>query len=226
MRASSGVSGLAYSLRRTLCKAALALALVLPMSAAAETITLAAMGDSLTQGYGLPQADGLVPRLEAWLRQRGHDVAVINAGVSGDTTAGGLARIGWTLTPEVRGLIVELGANDMLRGIDPAASRANLRGVLEAARGAGVPVLLVGIEAPTNYGPDYKAAFNSIYPDLAAEFGTLLMADLFAGLGVNGDPAAAMDWLQADGLHPNARGVARMVDVLGPQVEVLLERID
>ena len=87
-------------------------------------------------------------------------------------------------------------------------------------------MLLVGIEAPTNYGPDYKAAFDSIYPDLAAEFGTLLMADLFAGLGVNGDPAAALDWLQADGLHPNARGVARMVDALGPQVEVLLERID
>ena len=113
-----------------------------------------------------------------------------------------------------------------LRGIDPATTRANLRGILEAARSAGIPVLLVGISAPGNYGPEYKTAFDAIYPDLAAEFGTLLAPDLFAGLGVRGDPAAAAAWLQADGLHPNAEGVSRIVDALGPEVEALLGRID
>ena len=157
----------------------LALAVVVGAGAAqAETVTLAALGDSLTQGYGLPQEDGFVPQLEAWLRAQGADVVVINAGVSGDTTAGGLARVDWTLTPEVDAMIVALGGNDFLRGIDPANSRANLRGILEVAQARDVAVLLVGLEASGNYGADFKRDFDSMYGDLAAEFDVPLVASL------------------------------------------------
>ncbi len=199
---------------------------VLPLPAVAEPLTIAALGDSLTQGYGLPQEQGFVPRLEAWLTARGHEVVLVNAGVSGDTTAGGLARVAWTLTPEVDAMIVALGGNDMLRGIDPAHSRANLRGILQAAQEAGVEVLLVGLQAPGNYGPDYKEAFDTMYPDLAGEFGALHAQSFFAGLAVEGDPAAAARHMQPDGIHPNAEGVALIIEALGPQVEALLDQIE
>ena len=200
--------------------------MLLPLPVSAEQVTLAALGDSLTQGYGLPQEQGFVPQLEAWLLARGHDVAIINAGVSGDTTAGGLARVGWTLTPEVQGMIVALGGNDLLRGLDPAMSRANLAGILQAAEAAGVEVLLVGMRAPGNYGPEYKAAFDSMYPALAEEYGALLATDFFAGLAAEGDPAAAAKLMQGDGLHPNAEGVERIVEALGPDVETLLAQVE
>lgn len=193
--------------------------------AAAAQVTVAALGDSLTQGYGLPAEDGLVPRLQAWLRDHGSDAVLINAGVSGDTTAGGAARVGWTLTPDVDAMIVALGGNDMLRGIDPAVSRANLEVILEAARAAGVRVLLVGMQAPGNYGPDYKAEFDAIYPDLAAQYGALYAGSFFAGLeGVLEDPAALGRFMQADGIHPNAEGVRRVVEALGPKVLELVQQ--
>ncbi|MGV6848392.1 MAG: arylesterase [Marinibacterium sp.] len=202
----------------------LALGGVGPAMARAE-VTLAALGDSLTQGYGLPPRDGLVPQLQAWLRSDGTDVTLINAGVSGDTTAGGAARIGWTLSDEVDGVIVALGANDLLRGIAPEVARANLTTILSAAKDAGVPVLLVGFAAPANYGDGYKAAFDRIYPDLAGEFGTLYAPNFFAGLpGGGADPALLTGLLQADGLHPNAAGVTRIVEGLGPYVRDLVRR--
>ncbi|MCX7643772.1 MAG: arylesterase [Rhodobacteraceae bacterium] len=194
-------------------------------AAAAEPVTIAALGDSLTQGYGLPEADGLVPQLQAWLDAQGAGVRLINAGVSGDTTAGGLSRIGWTLTPEVDALIVALGGNDLLRGIDPAVSRRNLEGILEAARAAGVPVLLAGLPAPPNYGPDYKAAFDAIWPELAAEHDAILVANLLAPLADavrNGTGAGTL--LQPDGLHPSAEGVRLVVEALGPRVLELAAR--
>ena len=129
---------------------------------AAGTVTIAALGDSLTQGFGLPESQGFVPQMQSWLRAEGADVVLINAGVSGDTTQGGLSRVGWTLTPEVDAIIVALGGNDLLRGLDPAVSRANLDGILREAQAAGVEIMLVGMEAPGNYGPDYKAAFDAI----------------------------------------------------------------
>lgn len=185
----------------------------------AETVTIAALGDSLTQGYGLPMQDGFVPQLQAWLDQRGADVLVMNAGVSGDTTAGGLSRVAWTLTPDVDAMIVNLGGNDMLRGIDPAVSRANLDGILAAADAAGVDVLLVGHDAPANFGSDYKAAFDGMYPALAAEYGVELYGEFFAPLLVDGDiDAARAQYMQADGIHPNAAGVARIVNGIGPAV--------
>lgn len=193
--------------------------------AVAEPVTVAALGDSLTQGYGLPADQGFVPQLERWLQARGHDVVVINAGVSGDTTAGGLSRVAWTLTSQVDAMIVALGGNDLLRGLDPEASRANLDGIVQAGQTAGVAVMLVGMTAPGNYGPDYKTAFDAIYPDLAAQYGTLYAEDFLGAITGLPDRAAAMaTYVQPDGLHPNAAGVALIVGALGPVVEDLLAR--
>ncbi|RMD46550.1 MAG: arylesterase, partial [Alphaproteobacteria bacterium] len=130
--------------------------------AEARTLRVVALGDSLTQGYGLPAGQGFVPQLERWLRERGHDVELVNAGVSGDTTAGGRARIGWTLAGGADALIVALGGNDVLRGLPPEEARANLEAILAEAEARGIPVLLIGIDAPGNYGPDYERAFEAI----------------------------------------------------------------
>ncbi|WP_415404492.1 arylesterase [Tateyamaria sp. SN3-11] len=195
--------------------------------AAAEKVTIAALGDSLTQGYGLPVDQGFVPQLEAWLQDQGADVAVINAGVSGDTTAGGLSRVAWTLTPEVDAMIVTLGGNDLLRGIGPEVSRANLDGIVRSATEAGVAVLVIGMQAPGNYGPEYKAEFDAMYPEIAAQYDTLYLESFFEGLGGAGtDPAALGDYMQADGIHPNAQGVARIVEGVGPAVQDLVARVN
>lgn len=204
----------------------MALAAVLalaPMAQAEEARVVIALGDSLTQGYGLPEAEGLVPQLESWLRAQGAPVRVVNAGVSGDTTAGGAARVGWALADGADGMIVTLGGNDFLRGIDPAESRANIDAILTEAGERGVPVLLVGMTAPGNYGPDYKAAFDAIYPELAEAHGVALADDFFAPLGADAsDPAALRRYMQPDGLHPSAEGAARIAAGLGPQVLELL----
>lgn len=193
----------------------------------AEPVTIVALGDSLTHGYGLVAEEGFVPQLEGWLTAKGADVALINAGVSGDTTAGGASRVAWSLTPEVDAMIVALGGNDLLRGIDPDSSRGNLHAILTAARDADVPVLLVGMEAPGNFGTDYKERFDAIYPDLAKEFGAVYAESFFVGLQPDRrDPAALRAYLQADGLHPTAKGVSAIVDGLGPYVLSLLERVE
>lgn len=194
---------------------------------AGAPVTIAMLGDSLTQGYGLPPEDGLVAQLQRWLDARGNAVRLINAGVSGDTTAGGLARIGWTLTGDVQGLVVALGGNDVLRGIAPQVARANLSAILEHAHQARVAVLLVGVSAPLNYGPDYKRDFDAIYTDLAAKFDIPLFPDLLAPLTADGTTRqqALATLMQPDAIHPNARGVARIVAALGPHVERLAARI-
>ena len=193
----------------------------------AQERTIAALGDSLTQGFGLPPEDGFVPQLQRWLDDQGVEVRLINAGVSGDTTAGGLARVAWTLTPEVDGMMVALGGNDMLRGVEPASARANLDGIMLAAEDAGVDVLIVGMSAPSNFGPAYKAEFDAIYPDLAEGYGALLVPGFFDGLsdGAPLTPAAAAPWMQADGIHPNAEGVAKIVAHIGPRVLELIAKI-
>ena len=209
-------------------KALIGLFLSFAGMAQAEEVVIAALGDSLTQGYGLPAEDGFVPQLQQWLIDAGADVRLINAGVSGDTTAGGLSRVDWTLTPDVDGMIVALGGNDLLRGLGPVQARGNINGILKAAQTAEVEVLLVGMQAPRNFGADYKAEFDAIYPELAQEYGSLFLESFFAGL-VTGDapldPVALREFFQADGIHPNAKGVAKIVARVGPEVLTLVEQI-
>jgi acyl-CoA thioesterase-1 len=205
--------------------------LALSSSVFAEPVTIVALGDSLTAGYGLAdQGDGLVPQLEGWLKAKGADVVVQNAGVSGDTTAGGLSRLAWALGPEADALIVTLGGNDLLRGLDPAGSRANLEAILTEAGARGLPVLLVAMAAPGNYGPEFKAAFDAMYPELAAQYGAVLAEDFFAGMRAAGadpgDPASLAAFMQADGIHPNPEGVRLIVEGLGPKVLELLGRVE
>jgi acyl-CoA thioesterase-1 len=191
-------------------------------AAASGPVTVLALGDSLTQGYGLPQEDGLVPQLRDWLEARDISAEVINAGVSGDTTAGGAARIGWSLDAEVDAMIVALGGNDLLRGIDPEVSRGHLETILREAGERGVEVLLVGMNAPPNYGAEYKAAFDGMYADLAEAHDTLYAPDFFAGLG-GMTPETMQRFFQPDGIHPNAEGVSRIVETLGPHVAELID---
>lgn len=199
--------------------------MVLPaaLPAAADPLTLVALGDSLTQGYGLPQDQGFVPQLQAWLRAKGADVTVVNAGVSGDTSAGGRARLAWTLEGGGDAMIVALGGNDLLRGLDPAETRANIEAILAEASARGLPVLLIGLPAPGNYGPEYKADFDAIWPELAAQYGAQMVPNMLAGLSdIAPDQRAGL--VQPDGLHPSADGVKVMVEALGPEVLRLLER--
>lgn len=173
-------------------------------------VRLLALGDSLTAGFGLPNGDGFTDQLEAALRARGLEVEIINAGVSGDTTAGGLARLSWILDDTVTHAIVQLGPNDALRGLEPAQTRDNLRGILEMLKARGVPVLLAGMQAPRNLGPDYAAEFDPIYPDLAKEFDAVLYPFFLDGVAL--DPALNQD----DGIHPTKEGVAIIVDRILP----------
>lgn len=203
--------------------------LAFPTGLLSQEIVIAALGDSLTQGFGLPVNDGFVPQLQSWLDDAGADVRLINAGVSGDTTAGGLARVGWTLTSDVDGMIVALGGNDLLRGLPPEEARTNLTGILQAAAQADVEILLIGMEAPSNFGPAYKAAFDAIYPDLAAAYDTLFLDSFFAGLmndGERPDLSELRAFFQPDGIHPNAAGVSKIVDRIGPEVLKLVQQIN
>lgn len=206
---------------------ALALSVAAPAAVAAEPLRLVALGDSLTQGYGLAQGEGLVPQLQAWLRDAGHDVEVINAGVSGDTTAGGLSRLDWTLAEPVDAMLVILGGNDLLRGIDPAASRANLDAILERLADEGLPAMLVGLPAPGNYGPEFRDAFAAMYPELAEAHGAALYPDLLQPMSEKAEAGLSFsDMMQEDNIHPNTEGVAVIVEALGPEVSAFLRGID
>ncbi|KIC22345.1 MULTISPECIES: arylesterase [unclassified Leisingera] len=193
----------------------------------AEPLRITALGDSLVQGYGLPQGQGLVPQLERWMIENGAEVTLQNAGVSGDTTAGGAERAEWTLSDNPDGLIVLLGGNDMLRGLDPQEARGNLGQILQTAQDKGIAVLLIGMKAPRNYGPEYKQDFDAIYPELAAEYDAVLHPDAFAGIAAEAgnDPAAAQGFMQDDGIHPNARGVALNAAAIGPAALQLVAAI-
>lgn len=204
-----------------------AVLLFISTMATAEPLRITAFGDSLVHGYGLPTDQGLVPQLQVWLQENGADVVLTNAGVSGDTTAGGAARIDWTLSDNPQGLIILLGGNDMLRGMKPENAKTNLAAILTAAQAQNVDVLLIGMQAPGNFGPDYKVAFEAVYSDLATQFDSLLFKDAFTGISnqVSGDPVAAQNYLQDDGIHPNVEGVALNVAALGPVALQLVERI-
>lgn len=205
---------------------ALALMLTLPTSNAAEArpIRVLAFGDSLTEGYGLRPDEGLVPQLEAWLRARGHDVVVLNGGLSGDTTAGGRVRIGYSIArhhPDAT--IIELGGNDMLAGFGANSAEANLDSILRQAGQGGTPLLLVGIANP-RASARAQRDWTAIWPRLAARHDTLLHENLYAPLVAR----PKSEWsvlLQADGVHASAQGVERIVEALGPKVEELLAKV-
>jgi acyl-CoA thioesterase-1 len=196
--------------------ASLALLLLTNAASPAAPARILALGDSITAGYGLPPEEALPVRLQERLHADGFDAAVINGGVSGDTTAGGLARLDWVLGEKPQYALVELGANDALRGLDPAAAYRNLDGILARLEAAGVKTLLVGMKAPTNWGRDYQAAFDAIYPRLAAKYRVPLYPFLLEGVALD----AKLN--QGDGLHPNPAGVALIVDHLAPMIEALL----
>jgi acyl-CoA thioesterase-1 len=188
-----------------------------PAVAANGPVRLLALGDSLTAGYGLGEGQGFVPQLEKALRAKGYDVTVINAGVSGDTTAGGLSRLDWALGDKPDAALVELGANDMLRGLDPAAARANLDAILTKLKERNIPTLLAGIYASASYGRAYTERFDAIYPELAAKHGVPLYPFFLDGVATD----AAMN--QGDGIHPNAAGVKVIVERILPYVTRLLD---
>jgi acyl-CoA thioesterase-1 len=190
--------------------AALALLLALGAPAAARVTEILAFGDSLTAGFGLPAAATFPARLEARLRADGVAARVVNAGVSGDTTAGGLARLDWALAGKPDIVILELGANDALRGIDPKEVRANLDAMIGKITASGAKLLLAGMRAPANWGEEYRAAFDRIYPELARLHRVALYPFFLDGVAM--DPQLN----QPDGLHPNERGIAVLVDRIAP----------
>lgn len=199
---------------------AFAAALAAPSHAAASELRIVALGDSLTAGYGLAPGKAFPDRLEAGLRAKGYDVKVVNAGVSGDTAADGLARYDWAVAGGADALIIELGANDMLRGTKPQAIKATLAAILDKARAAHLPTLLAGMRAAPNLGPEYDRAFDAIYPALAQAYNVLLYP--FFLDGVAGDPKLN----QPDGLHPTTEGVEVIVRKILPSVEALLKEAD
>lgn len=183
-----------------------------------ENIVLVVLGDSLTAGYGLPPGDGFTDRLEARLAAEGRAVKVVNAGVSGDTSAGGLARFDWSVGDNADALIVALGGNDALRGLPPAALRDNLAAILDKAGQRNLPVLLAGMMAPRNLGRAYITDFDAVYPALATEYQVLLQPFFLT------DVAGVVTLNQPDFIHPNKAGVALMVENILPYVMQLLDR--
>jgi acyl-CoA thioesterase-1 len=197
-----------------LMAAALAL---FPAYAAAAPVKILALGSSLTQGYGLPPGTEFPAVLQARLKKEGVDARVINAGVSGDTSAGGLARLGWSLADHPDAAIVELGSNDALRGLPPGETRKNLSAILERLKAAHVAVLLCGMKAPRNLGPGYAKAFDPIYAELAKKYDVLLYPFFLEGVAM--DPKLN----QADGIHPNPAGVKIIVSRMLPYVKRLVD---
>lgn len=186
--------------------------------ASARTLRLVVLGDSLTAGYGLPPGQAFPDQLQSALAARGLDVKVVNAGVSGDTAEDALARYDWAVSQETDALIVELGANDMLRGFAPEGMRKALRAILDKAKAAHLPTLIAGMRAAPNLGADYDRSFDAVYPELAEATGAMLYP--FFLDGVAGDPKLN----QPDGMHPTAAGVAVIVRRILPFVEELLHR--
>ena len=198
---------------------AFAVVLAAASPAAARTIRLVVLGDSLTAGLGLPPGKAFPDRLQAALRARGWDVDVLNAGVSGDTAADGLARYDWAVPANADALIVELGANDMLRGLEPEATKKALSAILDKAHAARLPTLIAGMRAAPNLGAEYDRAFDAIYPALAKDHDVALYP--FFLDGVAGDPKLN----QADGMHPTAEGVDAIVERIAPSVEEILKQV-
>lgn len=196
--------------------AALVFLLLMVNTAAAQPLTLLGFGDSLMAGYGLQPSDAFPVKLEAALKARGHDVKVINAGVAGDTALDGASRLDWALSDEVDAVIVEFGANDALRGLPVPQAEQALDQLLGKLAEKKLPVLIAGMRAPPNLGPDYQKAFDGMYARLAEKHGMLLYPFFLDGVAAN------VKLNQADGMHPNPAGVDVIVALILPSVEQLL----
>jgi len=199
------------------------LVLMVPVFAASAKaqapIKLAVLGDSLSAGYGLPLGSAFPARLEKALREKGLKVDILNAGVSGDTSSAGRDRLDWSIPEGTEAVIVELGANDALRGLDPAVTRAALEDIIKRLQARKIAVMLVGMLAPRNYGPEYAAKFDPIYPDLAKAYDVPLYPFFLDGV------AAEAKLNQADGMHPTAEGIDVIVGRILPQAEAFLNKV-
>jgi acyl-CoA thioesterase-1 len=218
----AAVEGPLRRFARVLTVALLVVAVMLPASAGAQVtkpIKVVVLGDSLTAGLGLPGPAAFPARLQKALRAKGIETEMVNAGVSGDTTSGGRDRLDWSVPQDTDAVILELGANDALRGIEPRVTRAALTGILTRLKARGIAVLLCGMVAPPNYGADYAARFNAIYPDLAKAFQVPLYPFFLEGV------ASDAKLNQADGLHPTADGVDAIVKNILPTVEAFLSTL-
>ena len=199
----------------------LAAAVILVLSfhavrAESDETVIVALGDSLTAGYGLPQDQSFPAQVQAALAARGQTVRVINAGVSGDTASAGLQRLDWAIPDDADAVIVELGANDALQGLPPDGTKTALAEIIEKIQAKGLPVLLAGMEAPRNMGKAYVESFGAIYPDLAKQYGVILHPFFLEGAALNDE------LMLSDGIHPNGKGVAVIVETMMPKVEELL----
>jgi acyl-CoA thioesterase-1 len=225
MEASYGKSGLLVERLTQMLSAAIMAVMVLavlPSVAQADTappLKLAVLGDSLTAGYGLPLEAAFPSRLEKALQAKGHKVEILNAGVSGDTSTGGRDRLDWSIPDGTDAVIVELGANDALRGLDPAITRAALEDIIKRLQARKIAVMLAGMYAPRNYGSEYAAKFDAIYPDLAKAYGVPLYPFFLDGV------AAEAKLNQADGMHPTAEGIDQIVQRILPAVEAFLTNV-
>jgi acyl-CoA thioesterase I len=196
-------------------------AAALPKSEAKEQeMVIVALGDSLTAGLGLPQSESFPAKLEATLKAQGRNVTMVNAGVSGDTVSAALDRLDWALPPNTSAVIVELGGNDALQGLPPAEIETSLAKIIKRVKAKGLPVLIAGMESPRNMGKDYVDQFHAIYRDLAERYGALLYPFFLDGVAL--DPGL----MQEDGIHPNAKGVDRIVQGILPKVDELLTQVE
>ena len=185
---------------------------------AAKPLRIVAFGDSLTSGYGLGSSQSFPVQLQKALRKRGHDVVVTNAGVAGDTTSSGLERLGWAVPDGTDAVIVELGANDALRGIDPKVTRANLEKIIAGLQERHIPILLAGMRSPANWGDSYAEDFDAVFPELARANGLIFYPFFLEGVVLE----AKLN--QDDGMHPSGKGVAEIVKRMLPSVEELIAR--
>jgi acyl-CoA thioesterase I len=190
-----------------------------PQAAPTRPLRIVALGDSLTAGYGLPQSAAFPVVLERALKARGHKVEIVNAGVSGDTAAGGLQRLDWSVPDGADGVILALGANDMLRGLDPAATKRSLEAMVTRLKARGIPVMLAGMYASRNLGADYVQRFDAIYRDIAGKHRLVFYPFFLEGV------AGQRQLNLPDGVHPTAKGVETIVERILPSVETFLEQV-
>lgn len=223
--ARRGVGGFAHVVGALVLVNALACAMFLSTAAAeskanvsGKPLRIVAFGDSLSAGYGLRPKDAFPAQLQRQLKAAGHNVVVTNGAVSGDTTADGLKRLAWAVPEDTDAVIVELGGNDALRGIDPKETRANLEGIIAALKKRNLPILLAGMKSPANWGDHYADEFDAIFPDLATEHGLVFYP--FFLEGVVFDHKLNLD----DGMHPSGKGIAEIVKRIMPSVEQLITR--